>query len=133
MRKVLWGLFAIFLAIALPGCGRFSEQEAIFIGHNHSNDAVALIIDGQEKTQLAPNSTTNKEFIVLVPHPPGGGYGYGTAPSDRQVQVTVVFKNLRTGRLSRESHCNAGGKIKTLVVYEPQTGTDGYVYCSALY
>ncbi len=131
LALIVWVL--IMAAVCSGGCSVFSKEEAIFIAHNHSGDPVAVIVDGQERAQLAPNSTLNNEFIVLVPRPPVGSYGYGPSQVDRQVQVTAVFKNLRTGRLSRETYCTAGAKLKTLVVYEPQIGFDGYATCMTLY
>jgi hypothetical protein len=122
---------ALFSGMA--ACSRYSEEEAIFIAHNHSGDSVSAIVDGNVIAQLAPNSATNREIIVLVGRDPVRNHGYGPSQIDKQVQVSVVFKNARTGRLSRETTCTAGAKVKTTIIYEPQNGTDGYATCVTSY
>lgn len=133
MKKLLAALAAAMAMSALVGCGHFSEEEATLIGHNHGADPMGLAVDGKEVAQLAPNSVANNEIKILVARDRIGSYSYGPSQVDKQVQVSVVFKNLRTSRLSRETYCNMGAKVKTLVIFEPQLGTDGYAYCTTLY
>jgi hypothetical protein len=131
MKKLI--LAALMLASAAAACSRYSEEEAIIIPKNHSSDPVAAIVDGVQIAELAPNSTQNLEITVLVARRPVRDSGYGPSQVDKLVQIEVVFKNLRTGRLSRQATCTAGAKVKTVMSYHPVQGTDGYADCTTLY
>ncbi len=136
MRRLMWAgaiVLALISLMGMVGCGRFSKEEAIIIAHNHGNDQMAAIIDGTQIAQLAPNSVQNNEIIILVGRNRSGSYGYGPSQVDKLVQISVVFKNLRTQRLSRETYCSAGAKVKTLIVFQPQSGGDGYAQCTTLH
>ena len=123
----------IALAILASACSnRYSEEEAIFIVHNRTNDRATALVDGRQIVELAPNSATNGEIKVLVAHSRTRDYGYGPSQIDKRVEVVVAFKNLRTGGLSREAFCVAGARVKTTIIYEPQFGTDGYAMCRTL-
>lgn len=128
MKVFIWVALAGAMVV-LVACGHYSEEEAIFIPHNRTSDPQAAIVDGREIMQLAPNSATNTEIKVLVARRPVGNYGYGPSQVDKLVQVSVAFKNLRTGRLSYDLSCTAGAKVKTVItVYQ-----DGQLTCTTLY
>ncbi|MDP2641896.1 MAG: hypothetical protein Q8P21_01230 [bacterium] len=99
------------------GCGAFSSESAPFVAYNTSNhDVVAVVNDGQEFSVPA-NRSIKFEVRVPVPKNPVGA---GTGPSsvDKAVQVSVAFRNLTTGRLTRPILCSAGAKVVTHIWYE---------------
>ena len=99
------------------------------MAYNLSNDVVvALVNDGQE-WEIPANGSTR--FTVQVPVPKNpvqtGSYGILTGPStlDKVIQVSVAFRNVRTGRLTTPIFCSAGAKVVTNIWYEVNFGQAG--------
>jgi len=111
----------IFLVCAagalLTACGQFREWDAPFVGYNVSNDDVTVVVNDGKETLIPANRSLGFTVTLLVPTPRWGT----TSPSstvDRPVQVSVAFRNLRTGELTRPVLCQAGAKVVTHVWYE---------------
>lgn len=131
MKRLLWAIVIALLATSLWGCGAYSQEEAIFVAHNRSSDRVAIIVDGREVFQLPGNSAGDFTVVIDVAHSRFRERRYGPSQIDKLVDVTVAFKNLRTGRLSPDAYCTAGAKVKTNVFYEiTNFNPDGRASCN---
>ena len=115
MRKIIW---ALVLTVALGACDDdgFTEVGATFAIHNQSYEEVAFFVDGQEMGVIRPQSAERFIVPILVPH---SRRNRSFEPVvDREVDVSVSFKNLVTDEVSRYRICRAGAKIVTSVSYE---------------
>lgn len=121
MRATIW---VILLAMVASGCSVYSDQDVILIASNYTSDSATVIVDGIDRTQIAPGGTTNITTDVKVPRNQVGTGSFGPSIVDKTVSVKVEFRNLRTGRLAGPVYCSPGAKVKMSVVYEVFAGRE---------
>ncbi|MEQ1500144.1 MAG: hypothetical protein ABL917_02080 [Parcubacteria group bacterium] len=123
--KMLLRVAIVTVLVALTiACHPLREQEVVFIAYNVSNDRVVLVIGAQE-WEIPANGSTRITTTVLVPSAPYTGSTGGPSIVDRTVQVSIAFRNLRTGRLTTPILCQSGRKVVVNVWYEMFSGYDG--------
>ncbi len=120
MKKIIVLLLVAFCTTA---CAAYVEEEARFVGYNVSGVKVVALVNDGGGWEIPANGSIKFTTQVPVPkNPVQTGYGsYGsTGPStiDKVVQISVAFRNLRTGKLTVPIFCYAGAKIVTTVWYE---------------
>ena len=120
------------LAILASGCSAYREQEAIFVGYNTSNDNVVVLVNDGAETPIVANRSIQFVVQILVPNNPVNTVN-GPSSIDKQVQVSIAFRNLRTGRLTSPIFCNAGAKVITTVWYRVDSSGSGYADCNSSY
>lgn len=127
MRKFILAISALFI---LSGCDPYVEVSTRFIVYNLSNESVQLIINGRGVDPDLPPQTTRQQTIqVSVPRSGNSVTGSG----EQNVSVSIVFRNLRTGELTREITCSAGSRIQTTVVYEVYGSGNNIYYSTRCY
>ena len=143
MQKIFYLCLTIMVELVVltavifgsSGCSRFTTQYAIIDAYNNSSDNAVIVVNAtMEKTILAHQSL-RFEVPILVPANPVSSQG-GPSSVDKPVEMSIAFKNLRTGRLTFPAICRAGAKVITTVSYRVYSGNDLYDYapqCTSSY
>lgn len=120
----------LILAILATGCAAYSEEKVIFVVSNHSSDTQIFFVNGVQTSTVPPSTPQQLVTEVPVPLNPVTNY-YPSGPSqvDKVTSVTLVFKNQRTGKLSRDASCSAGAKVKVAVALYEQPPYEPYAQC----
>lgn len=121
--RLFWPLLALAI-LAMSGCGAYKDEKARFIGYNNGDDTVTVVVSGKDQVTIAPQKSQPFPVIIQVPRP--RSYGGPNSPStlDVEVEVTVAFRNLRTGSVVGPIRCLAGARIETTVVFDQLFGRD---------
>ena len=135
--KRLFGLVLVTTVLPLVmACDTYVQKEALFVGYNVSNDNVVALVNDGEEHPIAANRSA--QFVVVVPiakNPVQPWFGTPTGPSlnDKSTQVSVAFRNLRTGKLTTPIFCNSGAKLVTTIRYEMSSFGYESTSCQASY
>jgi len=114
---------AVLATCVAPACHRraFAEKSAVFVAYNESRDEVVAIIDGANEYNIAPSGSARFTVKILVPYN-DTRVDYGPSTIDKEVDVSVAFRNVATGKLTTPITCRAGAKVVTTIWYQWNNG-----------
>lgn len=120
-------------SLLLLGCQNPLGPSTVSVGvqfavYNSSPDPVQMAMRGRDVGPIIPpNMPTRFRVGVDVPK---AEYDAGYQTSRRVVQVSVAFRNLRTGEMFTQPFCSAAANDITDVFYTVTTDLYGQTYVS---
>ncbi len=118
-------LVLTLLTLAGGACSPYVSRDALFIGYNHSDDRIVIVVNGVDEATLSPVSSTRFVVTIPVPRPDISG----PSADEERVRVSVVVRNLRTNTQTETEFCRAGARVVTHVSYEVSSSGRDDVEC----